>query len=107
MNITPKAKVWRLMVFGVPDRLAAAVTRLGFRPTQKNPSNFWRTFNPQTKGARKTARNTLATLNDAGLANRRWDQVEAIDTSKQSFGYTNFAQHNRTPGAYRLKQRRK
>ena len=35
-----------LLAFKVPDRLVGLTNRLGFRPTKKDPRNFYRFFNP-------------------------------------------------------------
>lgn len=69
------AKVWRLMVFDVPSHLGGLLARLSFRATKKNPKHWWRTFDPEKPGAHAGARAVLEQLNEAGLAQRRWNEV--------------------------------
>lgn len=64
---------WLLVVFDVPDRHAALLGRLGFRPTKKNPANWWHIYNPKTDhDAADYAREQLRA---AGLKGK-WLQVE-------------------------------
>lgn len=68
--------VWRLMVFDVPSHLGGLLARLSFRATKKNPKHWWRTFDPEAPGAHAGARSVLEQLNEAGLAQRRWSEVD-------------------------------
>lgn len=88
-------KVWRLMVFGVPENLSGLMERLRFKPTKKNPRNWWRIFDAtdQIEKQRETAKHTVELLKDAGLQ-PRWDQVEHIQqphrdgNSDSGFGHS-------------------
>ena len=68
-------KVWRLMVWDVPDRLSGLLARLGFRQTKKNPAHWWRVFNPELAADKPFAEKCRAELQAAGLKGS-WSQVE-------------------------------
>jgi hypothetical protein len=71
--------VWRLMVWDVPDRLTGLTARLGFGATKKNPSNWWRTFDPAIDKA-KAVMIREALLN-AGLKGS-WQRLESRELSR-------------------------
>lgn len=71
----PAPKVWRLMVWDVPDRLGGLLSRLGFRPTKKNPDYWWRLFDPAAPADRMFAERGKAEILAAGLKGS-WQQVE-------------------------------
>lgn len=107
-------KVSRLIVFDVPDRLGGLMERLRFRPTIKNPSHWYRLFNPALPGVHQEARRVLAHLNTAGLDRRKWAMVghelssqvmEIWQPENQGFG----GALNATPitGRWRVKIKRK
>lgn len=67
-------KAWRLMVWTVPDRLSALLERHGFRPTKKNPSNWWRLFDPTRPEDKIFAEQVRTDLMAAGLKGK-WSEV--------------------------------
>ena len=70
----PLPKVWRLMVWDVPEGLNALLSRHRFKPTKKNPRNWWRIFDPAQD--REAAEQIRAELLDAGLKGS-WSKVTA------------------------------
>ncbi len=70
-------KMWRLMVFDVPDRFGGLLARHRFRPTQKNPNHWWRLFDPARPDARGKAEKVLADLKKAGLGSK-WTKVDRL-----------------------------
>lgn len=107
-------KAWRLMVWDVPEPLTALLSRFSFERTRKNPSNWYRVFDPaKDKDAAVKARQHLL---DAGLKGS-WSQVDRKPPRQtfnaahkpqhsHSFGYTDFSKPNVSQG-WRMKQRRK
>lgn len=71
----PLPKVWRLMVWDVPDRLGALMGRLGFRPTRKNHAHYWRIFDPNAPADKVFAERCRAELLAAGLKGS-WQQID-------------------------------
>ncbi len=103
--------VWRLMVFSVPESLGGLMERLRFKPTNKNPNTWWRTFDPRAglDKQRQTAKHAVARLKDAGLS-PRWDKVEHIKHPHKPFNSEGFGHSlNATPiaGGWRRKSRHK
>ncbi len=71
----PPPKVWRLMVWDVPDRFGGLLSRLGFRATKKNPAHWWRLFDPAAPADRPFAERCKAEILAAGLKGS-WQEVE-------------------------------
>ncbi len=68
-------KVWRLMVWSVPDRFGGLLARLGFRQTRKNRTHWWRLFDPAAPADKMFAERCKAELLAAGLKGS-WQEVE-------------------------------
>ena len=107
-------KDWRLMVWDVPEPLAALLSRFGFKQTRNKPSNWYRVFDPATD--KETAVVVRQHLLEAGLKGS-WSQVDRKPVRQtfngtykpkhsHNFGYTDFSKPNVSQG-WRMKQRRK
>lgn len=119
----PVPKVWRLMVWNVPDRLGGLLARLGFRATKKNPAHWWRMFDPAAPADKASAERCKAELQAAGLRGS-WQEVDrkAIAPAAKATRHKQFDKHPPRPsregfgaalnarpiaGSWRRKARRK
>ena len=66
--------VWLLMLFSVPDRHGGLVQRLGFKPTKKKRTNWWRTFDPKIRRAKDDARAVMVRIRSVSIGNK-WIEV--------------------------------
>ena len=113
MSDKPVSNPWLLTVFAVPSHLVAVVNRFGLEQNKKK--TCWYVTFEVNDNERTRARKIIAHLKQAGLR-FSWKQVPRKTRlpSKTHHlphhgprGAINFAVHNRTPGTYRLKKRRR